>query len=286
MLEDPDFNEWLSGGSHTAFEAGAGAFSSMFPNLSNRNKEIHGVGDAAFEATFVSAPSVIRPGLGPIFNNVSCTSCHVNDGRGKPPLGTEQISSLLIRLSIPGQTEHGGPVPVPGFGGQLQQRSIFGALPEANVKITYEDKTHSFADGSSYSLRIPTYTLENAYTSLPAGVMTSPRITPPIHGLGSFEAIAEEDILASVDENDRDADGISGKANYIWDIVHEKKVIGRFGWKANNPNLLQQSAEAYNEDMGITNFIFPKESSNGQEQFDNQNDEYEVSDSVLQAVAH
>ena len=286
ILQDSDFNEWLAGGSQTVFDAGAGAFSSMFPSLSSRSQEIHEVGDAAFGATFVSAPSLIRPGLGPIFNNVSCTSCHVNDGRGKPPIGSEQISSLLIRLSLPGQNAHGGPVPVPGFGGQLQQRSIFGASSEAGVKITYEEKLYTFSDGTSYSLLAPTYLLQNSYIVLPAGVMLSPRVAPPVHGLGLLEAIADGDLLINEDENDRNADGISGKANYVWDIVKQEKVIGRFGWKANNPNLLQQSAGAYNEDMGITNFVFPNESSSGQQQFDNQQDEYEVSDSLLQSVAH
>src|SRR5690349_2089585 len=129
-----EYNEWLSGGSQTVFNSGAGAFSSIFPNLRESLADVHEVGDGAFEQTFVTAPSAINPGLGPIFNNVSCTSCHVNDGRGKPPGPNENLSSLLIRVSIPGADVHGGPNPVPGFGGQLQQRSTFGIQAEANVK--------------------------------------------------------------------------------------------------------------------------------------------------------
>ena len=135
-LLESNYNEWLSGGSQTIFDRGAGAFSSIFPNLSSGKEEVHEIGDGAFEQTFVSAPALINPGLGPVFNNVSCTSCHINDGRGKPPVNGEQLSSLLIRLSIPGTDSHGGPNTVPGFGGQLQQRSIFDAMPEAQVKIT------------------------------------------------------------------------------------------------------------------------------------------------------
>ncbi|WP_333820546.1 di-heme oxidoreductase family protein [Ohtaekwangia sp.] len=284
-LSDSNYSEWLSGGSQTIFEKGAGAFSTAFPNLTAARESVHSIGDGAFGQTFVSAPAPINPGLGPIFNNVSCTSCHINDGRGKPPLDGEQISSLLIRVSIPGTDAHGGPNPAPGFGGQLQQRAIFGVSPEALVKITYTEQQYSFADGATYSLQTPTYTLENPYIPLPAGLMLSPRVAPPVFGLGLLEAVDEADIVALADENDTNDDGISGKPNYAWNIVEGKKTLGRFGWKAANPSILQQSAGAYNEDMGITSFVFPKESSAGQIQYDGRDDEYEVSDSLLYAVA-
>ena len=283
-LAEEDHNEWFSGGSQTVFDNGAGAFGSVFPNLSASRQEVHEVGDGAFGQTFISAPSLINPGLGPIFNNVSCTSCHINDGRGKPPVGGEQLSSLLIRLSIPGTDAHGGPNAAPGFGGQLQQRGIFGVAPEAFMKIEYNEVAYSFADGETYSLRFPTYTLENPYTTLPAGLMISPRVAPPVFGLGLLEAIDEADIIAFADVEDLNGDGISGKPNYGWNVVEGKKTLGRFGWKAANPSLLQQSAGAYNEDMGITSFVFPKESSNNQPQYDGREDKYEVSDSILHAV--
>jgi len=283
-LEESDYNEWLSGGSQTVFDNGAGAFSSIFPNLAETREEVHEVGDLAFEQTFITAPSPINPGLGPIFNNVSCTSCHINDGRGKPPADGEQISSLLIRLSIPGTDLHGGPNPVPGFGGQLQQRGIFGSSPEALMKIEYVEQQHQFADGETYTLRYPTYTLESPYTTLPGDLMMSPRIAPPVFGLGLLEAIDEVDILALADVDDTNGDGISGKPNYAWNVAKGNKTLGRFGWKAANPSLLQQSAGAYNEDIGITSFIFPSESSHGQSQYDGLADEYEVSDSILHAV--
>src|SRR4051812_22870706 len=114
IQKDSQLNEWLSGGSQTVFDHGATAFSSAFPSLNISRAAVHEAGDGAFSATFVSAPSLIRPGLGPIFNNVSCSSCHIRDGRGKPPVGNEQLTSLLIRLSIPGTDAHGGPNPVPG----------------------------------------------------------------------------------------------------------------------------------------------------------------------------
>ena len=285
-LQDTDYNEWMSGGSETVLNQGAGAFGEMFPNLSPSKARIHEIGDMAFEATFVSAPAKINPGLGPVFNNVSCASCHVSDGRGRPPFTGEQNSSMLLRLSIPGTDEHGGPKPVPGFGGQLQHRGIFGAVPEATVDIGYTEKEYAFADGEKYQLRFPTYTLKNPYTALPADVMISPRVAPPAFGLGLLEHIDDQDILAGADEDDANDDGISGRRNYVWDIPTQKKVLGRFGWKANNSSLLQQTASAYNEDMGITNYIFPEESSKNQPQDDHLDDGLlEVSDSIVQAVA-
>lgn len=284
-LQEADYSEWLSGGSQTVFDKGSGAFSSAFPDLTSERARVHEIGDGAFGQTFVSAPAPVNPGLGPIFNNVSCTSCHINDGRGKPPLNGDQFTALLIRLSIPGTDAHGGPNPAPGFGVQLQQRSVFGYDAEAQVIIDYIEKANTYADGEAYSLRFPTYTLQNPYIPLPAQLMTSPRVAPPVFGLGLLEAVDEADILARADENDANDDGISGKPNYVWNVQAGKKTLGRFGWKANNPNILQQSAGAYNEDMGVTSFIFEDESCKGQAQYDGDIHGYEVSDSLLQSVA-
>ncbi|RYE07975.1 MAG: c-type cytochrome, partial [Sphingobacteriales bacterium] len=219
------------------------------------------------------------------FNNVSCASCHVNDGRGKVPGAGESAANMLFRLSLPGEGEHGNPVPVPGFGDQLQSRGLLTKKKEGDVAITYTETTYEFADGTTYKLRKPTYTIIQSYIPLPANVMLSPRVAAPVFGLGLIEGISEADILANADAEDKDGDGISGKPNYVWDVLQEKKVLGRFGWKANQPSLLQQVAAAYNGDIGITNFVFPKESSEGQTQFDaDPGYNYELTDSLLHSV--
>ncbi len=284
-LSEDEYDERLSGGSQTVFDAGSGAFSSIFPTLSGRNVLNHEIGDGSFEATFITAPAPINPGLGPVYNNVSCASCHIADGRGRPPYNTsELLSSMLVRISIPGENPHGGPNPAPGFGGQLQQRSIYGQPAEAEVKITYEEFTEYFDDGTSYSLRRPTINLENPYTALPAGYMLSGRVAPPIFGMGLLEAIDETTLKANADEADANGDGISGKPNSVWNVEKQRHTIGRFGWKAGNPSVIQQTAGAYNEDMGITSFIFPNESSYGQSQYDGFNDDHELPDSLLHAT--
>jgi CxxC motif-containing protein (DUF1111 family) len=72
-----------------------------------------------------------------------------------------------------------------------------------------------------------------------------------------LEAIPEADIVQQADPDDRNGDGISGRPNRVWDVVQQAPMLGRFGWKANTPTLLQQSAAAYANDMGVTNPLFP-----------------------------
>lgn len=284
LLEE-DYNELYSGGSQTVFDEGSGAFSHMFTGMDAVREALHEEGDAAFETPFVTAPAPLHGGLGPVYNNVSCVNCHIADGRGKPPGPNETLQSMLFRISVPGTDPHGGPNPVPGFGGQLQQRAVFGRQPEADVLITYSSSSGFYADGSPYQLRVPNYFLQNAYQPLPSNIMLSPRVAPAVFGLGLLEAIPEATILSYADVSDADGDGISGKPNYVWDAVAGQLTLGRFGWKCGAPNLLQQTAGAYNEDMGVTNYVFNVESSFGQLQFDGLNDESEVADSLLYSVA-
>lgn len=277
-------SEWLSGGAQTVYDQNSSSFGHVFPVLSEGLESVHEIGDEQFSATFVSAPAPINPGRGPIFNNVSCSSCHIADGRGKVPVSGDTSVLMLFRISIAGENEHGGPNPVPGFGDQIQNRSILGVTKEAAVDVAYNEQTFYYDDGSSYKLRFPTYTVTNPYTSFPANAMLSPRVAAPVFGLGLLEAVSEADILSRADENDTNGDGVSGKANYVWDAVNGKTSLGRFGWKANQPSLLQQVAAAYNGDIGVTTSIFPKESSYGQPQYDGRTDDPELTDSLLYSV--
>jgi CxxC motif-containing protein (DUF1111 family) len=283
-FSEADYDPRLSGGAATAFDETAGAFGHEVPGLNANDAYVHGLGDGAVEKTFVTAPAPVNSGLGPVFSNVSCISCHHNDGKGSPTAGLVN-SSLLIRMSLIGTDEHGGPVPVPGYGAQLQDVAVFGKQAEAKVDIQYTYENITLPGGQIVELRKPTYTLLNPYIPLPAGYMTSPRMAPPFFGLGLLQNIPEQTILSFADENDANGDGISGKANYVWDPVLHKTTLGRFGLKANTGTILTQVAGAYNQDMGITNHVFPFESSNGQPQYDGLNDDVELPDSLLNAAA-
>ena len=277
----------FSGGETTVFDASSHAFSIPAPNLSTAALAKHLEGDVEFEAVFVTAPAVVNPGLGPIYNNISCINCHSRDGRGRPPGVDEGLVSLLFRLSLPKAEDSVAgkpPTPVPGFGTQLNNRAIVEANPEGKVKIEYTEQTLTTADGTRVHLRHPNYTLTETYQPLPENVEVSPRVAPAVFGLGLLEAIPENAILAYADEADIDGDGISGKPNYVWDVVAQRYTLGRFGWKANQPTLLQQVAAAYNDDMGITTSLFFVENSAGQSQLTEHGVTPEVSDEILEVV--
>ncbi len=280
---DNGYDDRLSGGANTIFDATSRAFSNPFPGLSDHDLKVHVTGDIAFGQTFVASPSVIHPGLGPIYNNVSCTSCHHNDGIGLPTTGDPQ-SSLLLRISMAGTDDHGGPLGVPGYGTQLQDKAIYGSKPECGINITYTNQSFSFPDGETYRLRTPTYTMVNTYLPIGEPYMLSPRLAPPVFGLGLLEAIPETDILANADPNDINGDGISGRPNYVWDPITKSMQLGRFGLKANTASVASQVAGALNADMGITTSILPQESCFGQSQYIHYGDGVDLPDSTLHAI--
>ncbi|HNF71979.1 MAG TPA: di-heme oxidoredictase family protein, partial [Chitinophagaceae bacterium] len=190
---------------------------------------------------------------------------------------------LLIRISSPGTDAHGGPLAFSGYGTQVQDKAIFGKIPEATISISYSTQTYTLPDGGSYELRTPSYSLLNMY--LPqSGYLLSPRLAPPVFGLGLLDAIPESDILLHADATDQNQDGISGKANWVWDPHQKKNMLGRFGLKCNTATLHTQVAAAYNHDMGITNPVFPEETIQGQTQMDGLSDDPELSAEILDAA--
>ena len=259
------YDDRLSGGSFTILDASTQAFSQAIDGLSARQQVVHNIGDGTFAQVFVAAPAPHFGGLGPVFNNIACVNCHRNDGGGFPTFGTSN-SGMLLRISIPGADEHGGPLAAPGFGVQIQDQCLLGTSPEASVNLSYTDLPVSYPDGSTVTLRSPAYGLTNAYTTLPAGYLLSPRLAPRLVGMGLLENIPESTILSFVDAGDQNGDGITGKANYVYDGYTGKMELGRFGVKANTPTLLMQVATAYQQDMGVTSYAQPVESAFGQSQ--------------------
>ncbi len=249
------------GGDTTAFNDTRNAFSLSARNLSNDNRRRFEVGDSFFTQNWVTAPAstTSRDGLGPLFNAQSCSSCHVLDGRGRPPTDNDDPErGLLLRLSIPGTGEHGGPNPDPNYGGQLQDRALLGLTPEGAIHIEWTEITGEYDDGTPYTLRSPVYSIADpAFGPLPDDLMISPRIAPIVIGMGLLEAIADERLLELADPDDEDGDGISGRVNMVWDVRSGELVIGRFGWKAGQPSVEQQSAGAFLGDIGITSSLFP-----------------------------
>ncbi|HVY75164.1 MAG TPA: di-heme oxidoredictase family protein [Puia sp.] len=284
-LPDEGYDDRLSGGLATTLDASSHAFTHAIDGLDARSARVHEIGDNTFESKFVAPPAPVFGGLGPIFNNVSCINCHRNDGGGLPITGSA-TAGLLMRISQPGADEHGGPLAVDGYGAQVQDQAILGAQPEATIGITYTEVPFTYPDGTVVSLRHPDYQLLNPYTPITVPYMLSPRLAPRLVGMGLLEKIPESTILSFVDEGDQNGDGISGKANYVYDAYTGQTEIGRFGLKANAPTLLLQIATAYQQDMGVTCYAAPKESSFGQQQYQLVSDpaSSELADTMLNYV--
>ena len=259
----PHPGEALAGGALTVHDEGARAFTHPGPSISDDHESAFYVGNSFFNKNWVMAPAstTARDGLGPTFNANSCSGCHFRDGRGRPPLDeAEPMLSMLVRLSVPGTDANGGPMPEPNYGGQLQPEAIMGVTPEGRAIVSWEERPGTYADGSPYSLRAPTLRFEDlAYGPLDPETMTSARVAPVMIGLGLLEVVGEADILAAADPEDADGDGISGRANRVWDPAQADMVLGRFGWKANQGSLRAQNAGAFLGDIGITSSLHPEQ---------------------------
>jgi CxxC motif-containing protein (DUF1111 family) len=159
-------------------------------------------------------------GLGPAFNGASCAVCH----------------------SVP---------------------SIGGAGVVAEVRAARRDEHGEFVEleptsGSLFQIfSIPTHTCQPVIP--PEANVISRRVPIPLFGAGLVEAIPDEVLLALDDSGDRDRDGVSGRAAVITDIATGHRRVGRFGWKAQHATLLAFGADAYRNEMGITNALFPEE---------------------------
>ncbi|MFO0749742.1 MAG: di-heme oxidoredictase family protein [Myxococcota bacterium] len=255
----------LPGGDLTVFDRSSNAFRMPGPSLDADELARHLDGDATFEASFVTAPAPVHGGLGPVFNHFSCSGCHPRDGRGQALAGGPPLfSPLLVRVSLPAAMgaplEPGGAVPLPGIGTQIRDHAVFGATPDATVVLTWVELSApgTFGDGMPYALRQPHLAIRRPDGSgLPPEAMVSARVAPPVFGLGLLEAVPDASIEALADPDDEDGDGISGRANHAYDARVGRAVLGRFGWKANTPDLELQTAAAYVNDMGVTNPLHP-----------------------------
>lgn len=244
------------------------AFSQFSTNLTFKQEETFRLGNALFRKLWVSSPSSTHAsdGLGPLFNARACQSCHLKDGRGHPPEGDSDLTSMLFRLARPAETEAETEalrtyaklsINDPVYGGQIQDLAVAGLSAEAKVTFTYEEQSITLADGELISLRKPTYGVTKlGFGPLHPKTTIAPRIAQPMIGLGLIQAIHPSDIKAKADPHDDNQDGISGKASIVIGL-DGKTTLGRFGWKATEPNLIAQNAAAFSGDIGISSDLKP-----------------------------
>ncbi|MCB1386870.1 MAG: thiol oxidoreductase [Nitratireductor sp.] len=256
--------ELMQGGAGTSTKlVNRDAFSQFNQNLTFEEEETFKLGNALFRKLWVSSPSSTRAsdGLGPLFNARACQSCHLKDGRGHPPEGNSDATSMFLRLSRTASTGEEREAlenfllsnyPDPVYGGQLQDLAVPGLRAEGHMRIVYEEQPFTLGDGTAVSLRKPAYSVSDlAYGPLHADTTLSPRVTPQMIGMGLIQAIHPADILAGADPEDADGDGISGRPSYVRDD-DGGLTLGRFGWKAQNPTVRKQAAGAFAGDIGIS----------------------------------
>ncbi|AZD50353.1 di-heme oxidoreductase family protein [Pseudomonas chlororaphis] len=293
--------EARSGGEATVRKSDQNAFSMPSANLSPTRRLDFSVGNSFFRSPWVIAPSTTtaRDGLGPLFNTNGCQNCHIKDGRGHPPTpDSDNAVSMLVRLSIPNEPAYAkvieqlGIVPEPVYGGQFQDMAVPGVAPEGKVRVEYEPLTLRFKDGSEVELRKPKLQITQlGYGPMHPDTRFSARVAPPMIGLGLLEAIPEAAILVNAQAQAKAGNGIAGRPNRVWDDAQQKTVLGRFGWKAGQPNLNQQNVHAFSGDMGLTTSLRPfddctdaqtacKQAPNG----NGPDGEPEVSDNILRLV--
>jgi len=244
------------GGDATVDDRSAEAYSHPVPTLDAAQAEQHrfGRGPVTFEW--------IPPQLGPLFNHNACLACHAGNGRGLSQIGPSVFGSqALIRVSLDTGTPPvpGAPVPVPGFGTQLQDHAV-GRLPEVHARLEWVDAEIRYGDGEVVPLRAPrvTVTLPDGSELPVPGVKMSYRQAPALIGLGLLEAVPDEALRELADPDDADGDGISGRVNEVWDVIAGAMRAGRFGHKASVAGLREQTAGAFVNDIGLTNLVFPE----------------------------
>ena len=267
--DQPNDDPTLSAGGFTLKRFDKQAYSEPAPALEYKQLTPFLQGRMHFNVRWVTVNSLEGDwGLGPTFIADHCSACHVGGGRGSPPKSAgEQLTSMLVRLSLPGVDEHGKPKPHPNYGDQFQNRALQGQdlnflyagdqpVPaEAELYLDWEERPFAFDDGEQIILRKPKLRIEHLHFGpLGEDAMTSLRIAPPVFGLGLLAAISEQTLLDLAQRQDEL--GFKGKPNYVWDDITHQRALGRFGWKANQPNIQQQIAAAAIGDMGANSRVY------------------------------
>lgn len=239
------------GGMTTAFDDTETAFARAARNLSPAQLRVFSDGKELFESDFSpDGAGDTLPGLGPRFDAVSCSSCHVNDGRSRGPSGDGSLpTGMIVRLE-PGTAP---------WGPQLQARTLDGP-GDAVTTVRYEELEGTYADGTPYSLRAPTYEIAaEASGPLPHDTRVGVRTAPPLIGLGLLEGIPRAELQDRADPDDMNEDGVAGRIGEAWVPWLDQPVFGRFGWQASAADVEHQLALALIHDMNVTTAWFPAE---------------------------
>ncbi|HTE54646.1 MAG TPA: di-heme oxidoredictase family protein [Kofleriaceae bacterium] len=171
-------------------------------------------------------------GLGPVFNNTGCGVCH-----DQPVTGGASTTNLVeIRY---GKTNADGSFdPLSQFGGSLQQLAGIGnsGIPGCEA-VNFAQET------------IP-----------PEANTLGGRLTQPLFGLGLIDGIPDSSFHTLAALQAALFPSTAGRVSIVTNIATGQPDVGRFGWKAVVASVFDFSGDAYLNEMGITNPLFPNES--------------------------
>jgi len=196
------------------------------------------IGKALFERPWVPAPSSTRAndGLGPLFDARSCSACHPGSGRGSTALDARgRPEGLGLVLSLFRDDGAGDPV----YGHRLETMTLSGVPAEGEIGVSVEA-----------GRRIP-HADAPGYGPLDPATHISLRAAPDLRGRGKLGQVEDATILALEDPDDRDGDGVRGRARRL-EHAEGGSLIGRFGWKASHATLASQASEAFQLDLGLS----------------------------------
>jgi len=205
------------------------------------------IGKALFRRAWVPAPASTGAddGLGPLFDARSCAACHPAEGRA--PARTEDGAAGRGTVLVIARPDGSGD---PVYGHRFQIDAVPGIPPEGVIGIA----DTPLPDGRI--ARAPRPELLG-YGPLDAASGLSLRVAPDLHGRGALAQVPDAALHAIAAEQAGGKEGVSGRARQIR-LADGTTAIGRFGWKASQPDLARQSAEAFFLDIGLSNPFHPE----------------------------
>jgi CxxC motif-containing protein (DUF1111 family) len=209
------------------------AFTPNHPPPPNFGQPLAGLGPEELERfdeglDEFSEVETAEEGLGPVFNDVSCATCHLTPAVGG---GSDILETRFGRVGNDGLFDS-----MPEFGGGLIQKNGIGiaGLCDYLAELVPGEAT-----------------------------IVADRRTTPLFGLGLVDATPDSTFWAIALEEKFHPDGIAGKVSVVPNISTGQNAVGKFGWKAQNPSLFQFSGDAYLNEMGVTSPEFPDENCPG-----------------------
>jgi hypothetical protein len=193
---------------------------------------------AVFQASAATFQEIetVEDGLGPIFNGNSCGGCHSQPGPGG---GSAFFETRFGRSSTVAGGADGGPTdfdPLEQLGGNLQQFFSIGAEGAPSP-------------GCSFPIEIVP----------PQADIIALRRTTPLFGLGLVDNVPDDTFRQLAALEARRTPSTAGHVAIALNVANQQPSVSKFGWKAQVPNLLEFSGNAYVNEMGITTPLFPLE---------------------------